>query len=75
MRLALSLILKSNKRKLQNNTLKNRCENSQQNISKYIPAIYEKDTISQSSGVHRKNARLVQHSKLKAIHHINRLKD
>lgn len=43
--------------------LEHRCKNSQQNISKYIPAIHKKDNISQPSGIHHRNARLIQDSK------------
>ena len=47
----------------------------QQNISKLNPMIHKKDHTPRPSGIHPKFTRMVQHTQINGIYHINRRKD
>ena len=51
-----------------------RCKNSQQNFSQLNPTTYKKDHTPQPGGIHPRCTRMVQHTQINVIHHINKRK-
>lgn len=50
-----------------------RCKNSQQNTSKWDPAVYKKDYAPWLTDIYPRHARLVQHTEINQTQHIYRI--